>query len=335
VQDGFSTGTNIRIGDPLFTDAATDKLQIKGGSSAMDGGENAASRTTLDLDMKPRLVNDVVDMGAYENQGGESLNVFPKTLVVQDRGTVFTQQFTATGGTQNLTWSISSGDLPPGLIFNSSGLLTGRLMTTGTYTFVVSVTDGQFLGAKQFTVNVNTVNEHIFVSAAATTGGKNGSSWANAHTDLQAAIEQSISGDEIWVAKGAYSPGLLVTDNFKLKSGVKMYGGFAGTEANLAARDTSLVHTINSSVLDGSQGAGNYHVVYSVTAVSNETLMDGFTISGGRALTTVTSINGNGGGIYTSLGSPLFNNLRITGNTGLYGSGVFILSGSPQFSNTK
>ena len=335
VQDGFSTGTNIRIGDPMFTDAATDKLQIKGGSSALDGGENAASRTTLDLDLKPRLVNDVVDMGAYENQGGESLNVLPKTLVVQDRGTVFTQQFTATGGTQNLTWSISSGDLPPGLSFNSSGLLTGRLMTTGAYTFVVSVTDGQFLGAKQFTINVNSVNEHIFVSAAATAGGKNGSSWANAHIDLQAAIEQSISGDEIWVAKGVYSPGLLVTDNFKLKSGVKIYGGFAGTEANRAARDTSLVHTVNSAVLTGSQGAGNYHVVYNVTAVSSETLLDGFTISGGRALTTVTTINGNGGGIYTTLGSPVFNNLKINDNVGLYGAGVFIGGGSPQFTNSR
>ncbi|MCX2482583.1 Ig-like domain-containing protein [Pedobacter sp. MR2016-24] len=335
VQDGFSTGTNIRIGDPLFTDATTDKLQIKGGSSAMDGGENAASRTTLDLDLKPRLVNDVVDMGAYENQGGESLNISPKTLVVQDRGTVFTQQFTATGGTQNLTWNISSGDLPPGMTFSNSGLLTGRLMTTGTYTFVVSATDGQFLGAKQFTVNVNTVNERIFASAAATNGAKNGTSWANAHTDLQAALDQAISGDEIWVAKGSYSPGALVSDNFKLKSGVKIYGGFAGNEESLAGRDTSKIHTLNSAVLTGNQGAGNYHVVYNVTAVSNETLLDGFTISGGRALTTTTGINGNGGGIYTSLGNPVFNNLRINDNVGLFGAGVYIGGGSPQFTNTR
>ncbi len=47
----------------------------------------------------------------------------------------------ATGGTGAYTWSISSGNLPPGLTLNAQGLISGTPTTAGKYSFTVRVTD--------------------------------------------------------------------------------------------------------------------------------------------------------------------------------------------------
>ena len=63
----------------------------------------------------------------------------------------------------------------------------------------------------------------------------NGSSWANASGDLQAMIDASSTGDEVWVAAGTYLPTTAPSGctacgprdvTFLLKDGVKLYGGF-------------------------------------------------------------------------------------------------------------
>jgi len=54
----------------------------------------------------------------------------------------YSYALTATGGTGALTWSISTGSLPPGLSVNSAtGQLSGTPTTSGSYTFTVQVTD--------------------------------------------------------------------------------------------------------------------------------------------------------------------------------------------------
>src|SRR5437867_4288640 len=67
-----------------------------------------------------------------------------------------------------------------------------------------------------------------------TSGANNGTSWANAYTDLQSALAVASSGDEVWVAAGTYKPGNIRDATFSPKNGVAMYGGFDGTET---ARD--------------------------------------------------------------------------------------------------
>ena len=65
----------------------------------------------------------------------------------------------------------------------------------------------------------------IYVDANAA-GLGNGGSWANAYTDLQTAIEYSASGDSIYIANGSYTAqwGIFM----HIKSGLSVYGGFAG-----------------------------------------------------------------------------------------------------------
>src|ERR1044072_8249072 len=81
----------------------------------------------------------------------------------------------------------------------------------------------------------------IFVDASAA-GANNGTSWANAFTDLQSALAIATPSNEIWVAAGTYKPTATAdrTISFAMKNGVGIYGGFDGTEAQRGQRDPAV-----------------------------------------------------------------------------------------------
>ena len=110
--------------------------------------------------------------------------------------------------------------------------------------------------------------------------GGDGRSWAGALRTVEEALQKAGRGDEIWVAAGAYTlSGPAST--FPLKTGVALYGGFAGHEVRLDQRNVQK----NATTLDG--GGEAAHVV---TGADGATL-DGFTITGGNAMA-----GGPGGG---------------------------------------
>jgi hypothetical protein len=65
-------GTGCIDADPMFRDALNGDYRLLSGSPCIDVGNNAAvpADVTTDLDGKPRIVNDTVDMGAFEAQLG-------------------------------------------------------------------------------------------------------------------------------------------------------------------------------------------------------------------------------------------------------------------------
>lgn len=139
------------------------------------------------------------------------------------------------------------------------------------------------------------------------TGDNNGSSWANAFTDLSEAMDFAIAGQEIWVAAGVYTPTICFTSpwetcplnprkrTFTLVSGVGIYGGFAGTETARDDRDWTVNETILSGDFngddqwDGSAWSGReenaYHVVQVIwdNKFTADGILDGFTIRNGYA----------------------------------------------------
>lgn len=169
---------------------------------------------------------------------------------------------------------------------------------------------------------------------AAATGSNTGADWNNAYTDLLNAITKAATGNEIWVAKGNYSPGAVAASTFTLKTGVKIYGGFAGTESSLTQRiaNAAGLFIANESILTG--GNINNHVVSNLANVSKETVLDGFTISGGRTVNSnASNVVNRGAGIYNTAGSAVFQNLWIKDNIASnYGAGFFN-SGTPTYLN--
>lgn len=173
------------------------------------------------------------------------------------------------------------------------------------------------------------------------TGTNAGTSWANAYTTLQDAIDATTAGDEIWVAEGIYIPNIIPqfqytsTDNrnktFAISKNIAIYGGFNGTETSRSQRD----FISNSTILSGDLGtAGSvsddcYHVV--MTANLNSTaIIDGFTIQYGNANGgNLTNQYGGrnfsrevGGGIANNFSSPTFSNLILKYNRAKVGAAI-------------
>ncbi|WP_255071214.1 LamG-like jellyroll fold domain-containing protein [Lacihabitans sp. LS3-19] len=191
------------------------------------------------------------------------------------------------------------------------------------------------------TVLIN--NTRIYVNKNAT-GLNDGTSWLNAFTDLQSALNFSCpAGIEIWVAKGTYKPTIANGDrnlSFIIKDNFKVYGGFAGTELLLTDRNYSLIHTTNSTILsgdlNGNDGANfannieNSYVVVRMTNATNTTRLDGFCISGGNNTVAWSS----GGGILLQNSSAVIANCNITDNhTDYLGGGIANSLGQPTIEN--
>jgi hypothetical protein len=193
-------------------------------------------------------------------------------------------------------------------------------------TLLVALLAGLFFGSARPAAAAGTI--HVNVNAS---GSNNGTSWTNAYTSLQTAIAAAQSGDQIWVAAGIYKPtaDLNRLTSFSLKTGVAIYGGFAGGETSLNERDPET----NITILSGDIGSPNdisdnsYHVVNGSSTISSA-ILDGFTITGGNA--NGVSSNDLGGGISIITGaSPTLVNLVISNNRAdVRGGGMFSGMGS-------
>ncbi len=176
----------------------------------------------------------------------------------------------------------------------------------------------------------------IYVDADAT-GAGDGSSWTDAFTGLQPALETAGSGDQIWVAEGIYTPTHLFdpldprSASFQMKNGLAIYGGFAGSETGLEQRDWVSHPTILSGDIGtvGDASDNSYHVFYHLEdlALDSSAVLDGFTITGGKA-NIITYPHMLGGGMYNARSSPTLNEITFSANSAFYGGGMANKSGS-------
>ncbi|REA63810.1 hypothetical protein DSL64_05135 [Dyadobacter luteus] len=138
-------------------------------------------------------------------------------------------------------------------------------------------------------------------------GGGNGGSWENASGDLQAMINAE-GAEQVWVAAGEYKPAS--GQSFSMKEGVKIYGGFssAGTPAFTDRNWNQNVTTL--------KGNGKSVIVNDNNGLTKAALLDGFTITGGSAVT--------GGGMLNHLAYPLINHCVFrANNASVWGGGIY------------
>ena len=168
----------------------------------------------------------------------------------------------------------------------------------------------------------------IYVDLTAS-GLNDGTSWADAYVQLQDALAFASANPgivkQIWVAAGTYKPGTSRSDSFVLPPGVEIYGGFpANGGGPTCSRDPNPVS--NGTILSGDVGTPNdisdnsYHVVDALGSDAN-TLLDGFTITGGNA-DAASGADSLGGGISLGRRSPRLTHVRFLGNRAKYGGAL-------------
>ncbi|MDX9912010.1 MAG: GC-type dockerin domain-anchored protein [Phycisphaerales bacterium] len=183
----------------------------------------------------------------------------------------------------------------------------------------------------------------LYVDASASLGG-DGLTWETALVDLQSAIRRAAcSGgivEEIHVAQGTYTPdtgaGQTPGDrnaSFRLRSGLRILGGYPGGSVEPGSRGTLAYPTILSGDLGRNDDSGvrtdNSARVVVADAVDASAVLDGFIIEGG----VQTGPSGSGAGVRMVGGSPTLSNLVVRGNAAAFGAGVYVQGGSPTLAN--
>jgi hypothetical protein len=184
-----------------------------------------------------------------------------------------------------------------------------------------------------------------------------GLSWATAMKDPQEAIDAAgAMGVEVWVAAGTYLPtwqhGPSDDDrgkSFRLKRGVTVYGGLAGTEAanfDLSSRNLTTNVTRFSGELGGDPEVYDdnaFHVFYHPqstpgddrTQIDATAILDGVTISGGAAVDEAEPAHQYGGGMLNIEASPVLRHVIFEDNVARSGGGAVYneYEASPLFEN--
>jgi len=160
-------------------------------------------------------------------------------------------------------------------------------------------------------------------------GTMDGTSWANAAdgTQIQSQINAASGSTQLWIAGGtyypnAYPPGCTNCSTnrdwaFQIKSGVAIYGGFAGTETLLSQQDP----VANTTLFSGDIGVSGvstdncYHIMVIINT-DNTPIVDGITFSSAWAsansYVTISSVpfiyRKSGGAIFIQTAAPTINN---------------------------
>ena len=295
--------TALNLGPLTDNGGATQTFALFDGSSAIDAGNNATCPTTDQRGVtRPNGPN--CDIGAYEF---ETVAATPTDMPTPTSTPTLTPTYTAT-------------DTP---VATATYTPTPTNSSTNTPTLTPTVTP--------------TLTQTLYVKWNAT-GSNNGTSWADAYTDLQSALASSSSSNEIWVAAGTYRPtsGADRTISFAMKNGVAIYGGFVGTETLISQRDPA----VNATILSGDIGTisdasdNSYHVLVG-GGTNNTAVLDGVTITAGNANGPEDDFEDVGGGMFNGSGSPTLSNLTFNSNAaaGAGGGMTNYASSSPILTN--
>ncbi len=128
------------------------------GLTLSGGGVLSGTPTTAGTFPVTVEVNDQAERSANRNytvQIGASVTIVTTSLNNGAVGTPYSQTLQAAGGSAPYTWALATGQLPPGLVLSTAGILSGTPQTAGPFAFTVRVTDSsQAQATRQFSLQI-------------------------------------------------------------------------------------------------------------------------------------------------------------------------------------
>lgn len=161
----------------------------------------------------------------------------------------------------------------------------------------------------------------LYVDVSVSSGNEDGTSWENAFSDLQDALDAG-ANTAILIAEGTYYPtsGTSRGIFFDVPSGATILGGY---ESENSSRNPAIyVTTLSGDIdLDNTLSGNSFHVVRFNN--SNNAVLDGISIEGGNADNSNSFGRSRGGGIYSSGSSFTLQNCIVKNNNAILGGGMF------------
>lgn len=118
------------------------ELSIKHGTAGTGNGTVGYSVAANTGPPRTGTIFAAGELVTINQASGCPINVSPANLPAGQIGVNYSQTLSQIGGTGMITWSVSSGSLPPGLMLNpGSGLLSGMPTVPSTFSFTVRATD--------------------------------------------------------------------------------------------------------------------------------------------------------------------------------------------------
>jgi hypothetical protein len=346
-QYAWSGGSTPTVASNTFTTSGTYSVTVTAGNGCT---ATASQAVTIVQPITPMV----------------SIAVSPSNSIASGTNTTFTATPTNGGTTPQYQWYLNNN-----AVGTNSATYSNASLANGDIVRCVLTTSETCITAT--TANSNAITMIVYNCGSLTrlyvkptaSGTGDGTSWTNAMSDLGAALFHVCNPTEIWVAAGTYKPtrnenGVIISDNtrtFLIPNGVKVYGGFAGTETDLSQRTPSVIRA-NPTILSGdfsnndlvtgtgstlslsNYGDNAYHVVAFFQATTASRL-DGFIVtggSGGGGNIFGTGWGNLGGGIWiantdaialSDIDKVIIENCIISKNGAVYGGGIFCQRASP------
>jgi hypothetical protein len=159
---GVYKSTDVRDKEPFISILAyfggkTPTVALMSGSPAINAGNNDFAQSNIDQRGSPRIINNQVDIGAYEH----NITITPvnQTLPNGSVGTFYGQQLTTTrlpnDPLEQFKYDRIGGDVP-GLIVTERGYISETPTTIGKYSLTVRATGADGMaGANKYTITIN------------------------------------------------------------------------------------------------------------------------------------------------------------------------------------
>lgn len=148
----YQTSNTASGGTPPYTWSITSGalpvgLALSASSGAISGKPSVSGSSTFMVRVSDAASNWAqqplsIQIGATTTPPSSALKITTTSLLAGAVGQGYSTAMQATGGTPGYSWSVASGNFPPGLQFDStSGAIGGVPTVAGQYTFVAQVSD--------------------------------------------------------------------------------------------------------------------------------------------------------------------------------------------------
>ncbi|MDG5798820.1 choice-of-anchor Q domain-containing protein [Marinilabiliaceae bacterium ANBcel2] len=334
-------GENALIRDPLFINSEAGDFRLNKLSPALDNGFNEVpSWLEYDYLGESRINGAAISVGPYENGVTTAVISAPMLMEIIDSGITETSVLWEWNGSApddvigySIEYYIDDHRYFVEGIDDMEGLIEGLTPCSKVNVRVCSYHEG---GEVRWSPSSRFIVSRGYPVKVKVDGYGDGSSWDNAML-LHDALDNAIYGEEIWVAKGEYTPD--ATDrakSFEIPEGVKLFGGFNGDEDTLEERDWNQNLTVLSGEIgdhnkfdDNSRNILKFSAEYDFDPITDNTVIDGFVIEKGYAC------EGGGAAALFENASPLILNTLFVNNFS-EGSGGAVWAdqnSSPSFAN--